>query len=84
VIKVGSREERDGLQQFLKEKGVGTGIHYPIPAHLQKAYSWLGLEKGSLPKVEDTADRILSLPMFPELPLEQVEQVCKLIQSYRA
>ncbi|MEI6042760.1 MAG: DegT/DnrJ/EryC1/StrS family aminotransferase [Chloroflexota bacterium] len=83
VINLGSRDERDGLQQFLKEKGVGTGIHYPIPAHLQKAYRWLGLAKGDLPKTEETSDRILSLPMFPELLLEQVEQVCKLIKSYR-
>jgi dTDP-4-amino-4,6-dideoxygalactose transaminase len=83
VIKLGSREERDGLQQYLKENGVGTAIHYPIPAHLQKAYSWLGLEKGSLPKTEDTADRILTLPMYPELPLENVEYVAELVKSYK-
>lgn len=84
VIKAGSREERDGLQHYLKEKGVGTGIHYPIPAHLQKAYSWLGLAKGSLPQAEDTAERILSLPMFPEMPPEHVIRVCELIKNFRA
>jgi len=82
VIKLANRFERDDLQHYLKEKGVGTGIHYPIPAHLQPAYAWLGLGPGSLPKTEDTADRILSLPMYPELPLEQVAQVCQLIKSY--
>ncbi len=83
VVKAASRTERDDLQKFLKEGGVGTGIHYPIPAHLQKAYEWLGLPPGSLPQTEATADRILSLPMFPELPLEAVEEVCKLIKNYK-
>lgn len=83
VIKVGNREERDSLQNYLKEKGVGTAIHYPIPAHLQKAYSWLGLGKGSLRKTEDTAGRILSLPIYPELPLEQIERICQLVKNYK-
>jgi dTDP-4-amino-4,6-dideoxygalactose transaminase len=81
VIKVGSREERDELQAYLKGQGVGTGIHYPTPAHLQPAYHWLGVEKGSLPQAEDTAERILSLPMYPELPLEQIERICQLIKQ---
>ncbi len=83
VIKVGNREERDSLQQYLKENGVGTGIHYPIPAHMQKAYQWLGIPKGSLPQTEDTANRILSLPMYPELSLEQVELVAKLVKKFK-
>lgn len=83
VIRVANRQERDKLQEYLKQNGVGTGIHYPIPAHLQKAYSGLGLERGSLPQAEASADCILSLPMFPELPLEHVERVCELINSYQ-
>lgn len=83
VVRTGSRQERDGLQEFLKQHGVGTGIHYPIPAHLQGAYAWLGLGRGSLPQTEATADRILSLPMFPELTLEQVGQVSDLVRRYK-
>lgn len=84
VIRAGNRQERDGLQNFLKENGVGTGIHYPIPAHLQKAYAWLELPEGSFPQAEATADQILSLPMFPELPLEHVERVAALVKQYKA
>lgn len=80
VIKVADKTERDNLMYYLKDHGVQTGIHYPIPAHMQKAYSWLGIEKGSLPKTEETADRILSLPMYPELPLEHVERIADLIK----
>lgn len=83
VIRVGSREERDGLMAYLKEKGVGTGIHYPIPAHRQKAYNWLEVPPGSLRQTEETAERIVSLPMFPELRLEEVEEVARLVRAYR-
>lgn len=83
VIKVANKAERDGLMHDLKEHGVLTGIHYPIPAHLQKAYAWLGVQKGSLPMTEETADRILSLPMYPELPLEKLERVTELIKRYK-
>jgi dTDP-4-amino-4,6-dideoxygalactose transaminase len=83
VIKVANREERDGLMHYLKDNGVLTGIHYPIPAHLQQAYAWLGLEKGTFPKTEDMADRILSLPMYPELTLENIERVVDLIKKYQ-
>ncbi|HEX2914098.1 MAG TPA: DegT/DnrJ/EryC1/StrS family aminotransferase [Chloroflexia bacterium] len=83
VIKTTNRAERDGLQAFLKENGVGTGIHYPIPAHLQKAYAWLEQGPGTFPATEDTAERILSLPMFPELPLEHIERVCELVKRYK-
>jgi dTDP-4-amino-4,6-dideoxygalactose transaminase len=84
VVRTANGTERDALMQFLKERGVGTGIHYPIPAHLQQAYSWLNLPPGSLPQAEDTAQRIVSLPMFPELPLEHVERVCELIKQFYA
>lgn len=84
VIGLGSRAERDGLQAYLKERGIGTGIHYPIPAHLQPAYSWLGLGRGSFPRCEVTAERILSLPMYPELALEHIERICDFIKQYKA
>ena len=67
--------ERDTVQQRLGAAGVGTGIHYPIPLHLQKAYRQLGYERGDLPIAEAVADRILSLPMFPSLTDEQQRRV---------
>lgn len=66
---------RDALQKRLAECGVSTGIHYPVPIHLQPAYNNLGYKKGDFPVTESYADQILSLPMFPELTPEQVRWV---------
>ncbi|MGA8533273.1 MAG: DegT/DnrJ/EryC1/StrS family aminotransferase [Candidatus Tumulicola sp.] len=67
--------DRDGVQERLAQHGVHTGVHYPIPIHLQPAYRDLGLSKGRFPKTEAAAERILSLPMFPELSAERIEYV---------
>lgn len=74
--------DRDGLQKYLAEKGVGTLIHYPVPAHLQKAYAYRGYKVGDLPVTEQITKRILSLPMFPELTDEQVDSVIQEVRSY--
>jgi dTDP-4-amino-4,6-dideoxygalactose transaminase len=66
---------RDELQTHLNSRGIQTGIHYPIPIHLQEAYRDLGLGKGSFPVTEKLADEIISLPMFPELSQHQIEFV---------
>src|SRR2546425_8157815 len=58
---------RDELQKHLTEAGIGTGIHYPIPVHLQAAYAPLGWKRGDFPVSEEAADQILSLPMFAGL-----------------
>jgi len=79
VILVG---DRDGLQAFLTEQGVGTGLHYPLPLHLQKAYAAMGFKKGDFPASERTADRLLSLPMYAELTHEQIEYVVTCINKY--
>ncbi len=68
-------KNRDTVQAQLKEKGIQTGIHYPIPCHLQPAYSFLGYQKGDFPHAEALAADILSLPMFPGLTPEQVKTV---------
>ena len=68
-------ERRDALRDALAERGVGSAIHYPTPVHLQPAYAWLGLERGSLPVSERLAATELSLPMFPELTDEEVDEV---------
>ena len=75
-------DNRDDLQSYLLEKGVQCLIHYPIPAHLQKAYAYLGYKKGDLPVTEEVTGRILSLPMFPELTDEQVDIVISTIKDY--
>jgi dTDP-4-amino-4,6-dideoxygalactose transaminase len=75
-------EDRDGLQQHLTQKGIGTGLHYPLPLHLQKAYAHMGYKKGDFPVSEHIADRLLSLPMFAELTREQIEYVVACIKDY--
>jgi len=67
--------ERDRVQKALHAAGVGTGIHYPIPVHLQKAYANLGCGPGDLPVTESVARRFLSLPMYAELRPDQVAEV---------
>lgn len=75
-------DDRGGLQQFLNQKGIATGLHYPQPLHLQKAYKYLGYRKGDLPVTEISAERLLSLPMYPELLREQIEYVAEVINEF--
>jgi len=74
-------ENRDQLQQTLKEKGIYTGIHYPIPVHVQKAHADLGYKKGDFPLTEKTVETILSLPMFAELTKDEIEFVCEAVRQ---
>jgi dTDP-4-amino-4,6-dideoxygalactose transaminase len=67
--------ERDRIFQELSKRGIACAIHYPTPVHLQEAYRFLGIASGSLPITEQHASKILSLPMFPDLTLEQVDIV---------
>jgi len=73
--------QRDRLLQAMGERGIGCGIHYPVPVHLQEAYRFLGYHAGSLPVSERCANEFLSLPMFPELTAEQVESVVTELRS---
>lgn len=75
-------DDRDGLQKYLGEKGIGTGMHYPVPLHLQKAYAHMGYKEGVFPVTENLAKRLLSLPMFPEQTREEIEYVCEVIKEY--
>lgn len=81
VIRVADRE---GLQKHLAEAKIETGIHYPIPLHLQKAYVTFGYKKGDFPITEKIASEILSLPMFPQLQPSQQFQVMQKIQEFAA
>ncbi len=74
---------RDALGEYLKGEGIATGIHYPIPLHLQPAYRDLGYRKGDFPVAEECASQVLSLPMYPELSLQQMERVAKTIREFR-
>jgi len=74
--------KRDELRAYLDANGIGTGIHYPVPLHVQKAYQSLGYQRGDFPVTERTASEILSLPMFPHLSLEQQREVADCIHSF--
>ncbi|HZD33384.1 MAG TPA: DegT/DnrJ/EryC1/StrS family aminotransferase [Candidatus Angelobacter sp.] len=78
VIRVQDRQE---LQNYLKAAGIGTGIHYPIPLHLQRAYSHLGYEEGDFPNAERMATDILSLPMYPQLTRTEQGTVARTVQE---
>ena len=74
-------EERDALAGYLKEKGVGTIIHYPIPPHLAEAYAYLGYKKGAFPITETYADTVLSLPLYIGMTSEEQEYVVECING---
>ncbi len=74
-------ERRDRMRDWLDGHGVGTGVHYPIPVHLQEGYRHLGLSEGSLPATERCASQVLSLPMYVGLTTEDVEHVGRLVTA---
>lgn len=75
-------KKRDALLKHLHSKGIGAGIHYPIPIHLQPAYKNLGYKKGDFPLAEKYAREILSLPMYPELTGKKIKLVAKEIKNF--
>jgi dTDP-4-amino-4,6-dideoxygalactose transaminase len=73
--------QRDALQQSLQEMEIQTGIHYPIPVHLQQAYAELGYQAGDFPHSEAAAKEVLSLPMYAELSQAQIETVSQSVKQ---
>lgn len=73
--------ERDAIRNKLNEAGVATGIHYPVPLHLQPALVHLGYRQGDLPYCEAMAAQSLSLPMFPELTRDQVRRIAAIVRA---
>ncbi|HTF82579.1 MAG TPA: DegT/DnrJ/EryC1/StrS family aminotransferase [Cytophagales bacterium] len=73
---------RDTLRDYLRSQGIATGIHYPVPPHLQKAYSYLGYQKGQFPITEQISETILSLPLFIGIKEEQLAWVCQCIHKF--
>jgi dTDP-4-amino-4,6-dideoxygalactose transaminase len=74
--------ERDALREHLQKAGISTGLHYPIPAHLQPAYRHLGYQEGDLPETERACKEVLSLPMYPELTREAVSSIVDSVQQF--
>lgn len=74
-------ENRDSLQASLTSAGIQTGIHYPVPVHLQPAYADLGYGPGAFPQSEAAAKRVLSLPLYPELSRQAVSQVSEVVRT---
>src|SRR5215211_193764 len=77
-------EWRDAFREHLSRRAIQTGVHYPIPIHLQLAYEDLGYGEGDFPETERLAKRMVSLPMFPEIRRDQVERVAKEIEGFFA
>ena len=75
-------ENRDKLKEYLRKKGIETGIHYPIPIHLQKSYSFLNIGSGSFPISESYANEIISLPLHHSLTKRQIKYVANTIKNF--
>jgi len=82
VRMTGGEEQRDALRAFLRQHGVESGVHYPVPLHLQPAYAELGYRPGSLPATERYARTCVSLPLYPELTDSQQDRVVELILHF--
>ncbi|MCG3203759.1 MAG: dTDP-3-amino-3,4,6-trideoxy-alpha-D-glucose transaminase [Elusimicrobia bacterium] len=73
---------RDALLQYLQDRQIGCGVYYPIPLHLQPAYARLGLKRGDFPVSETLSERILALPMYPDLSDHDLQTVCEALKAF--
>jgi dTDP-4-amino-4,6-dideoxygalactose transaminase len=73
--------DRDGVRTRLEERGVQTGIYYPLPIHLQKAYQSLGYQRGDLPQAERACERVISMPLYPEMSDEQAAYAARTLRE---
>ena len=77
-------DKRDDLQHYLNQRGIGAGVHYPLPIHVQEAASSLGYRSGDMPKAEQQAKEILSLPVHQNLSEDDIGYVCRNIRAFYA
>ncbi|MFA4967885.1 MAG: DegT/DnrJ/EryC1/StrS family aminotransferase, partial [Candidatus Margulisiibacteriota bacterium] len=75
-------KDREQLFEFLKMKGVGSMVYYPLSLHMQKAFAYLGHKKGDFPEAEKAQEEVLSLPIFPELSESEIDEVCSAIKKF--
>lgn len=75
-------EDRDSFMKYLSDQGISTGLHYPLPLHLQPAFDYLGFKKGAFPVAEKVTAQCVSLPMYPQMSREEVQYVCQHIKEY--
>jgi len=75
-------EKRNDLQQFLKEKGIDSAIYYPLPLHQQECFNYLSHNSSELSNAENASQKVLSLPVYPEMRKEEIEYVCEQIKQF--
>lgn len=75
-------ERRDELQGYLKSKGIGTSVYYPLPLHLQPCFAYLGYKPGQCPESEKAAGEVISLPIYPELTSAQLDEVVGTVRAF--
>ena len=75
-------ERRDELKEYLKDEGIGSGVYYPVPLHLQNCFASLRSGQADLPVSEVLCTEVLSLPIFPELAEDALEQVAQRVRSF--
>jgi dTDP-4-amino-4,6-dideoxygalactose transaminase len=75
-------DRRDDLQNFLKSRGIGTSVYYPLPLHLQPCFAYLGYTQGAFPEAERAAQEVLSLPIYPELTEGHMNEVIEAVRAF--
>ena len=75
-------ERRDELRDYLETMGIGTGVYFPIPLHLQKVFEYLGYRKGDMPNAEYVAEHSLAIPMFPELECDEIARIIDAVNQF--